>query len=930
MLPYGNSLDWLAILASDVFRSGDLCASAFSPEHNAMIRRGMVSRNFHFCQYEKILLDTGASNGNYIGDTIFMRCPIDVRDCVPCQHSARLGDGESVLTVTKKITLQLDLYENDNPDSDKMVTVKNLEFFVVPGLGNQVIVGRKVLLRPPLLKHFISILTQISDEIDARLALEHYDSMDSDIDTLHVISTFNPEKERTDLAWDATTYSKPADNTILEPWTIPPDICPEDESTPLPVLFPDDIIYFMETTVEESRREHCEMLLDHISKEFLQACPEVIEFMKSDAALDVFAPREWKGIKVAPIELDFHPDIHKLKPQRPRPIRMDMLENVKKELDRLGKYMLTDSKSAVVSPMTVAPKATEPFLRICGDYKAANMYIVINYYHIPKPEDEIKKASAFRIYIDLDLANSFHQLRLAELTSLLLSVSTPFGPKRPLFMPEGVGPASFILQQVMDTVFSDFKDWMVVIFDNILILAHDYRDAFEKLKLCVARCYEYNVILKLKKSWFGVTEVTFFGYKVGQGCWELSDGRKNAIELIQFPQSKKDMQSFLGASIFFHRHVPNFSEWSAKLYEMTHQTFVWDPSTWQYDYEGHFMHFRRALVNAFTLYFPDYSLEWIVRTDASDTSVGGVLFQVRQLENGESINEPLEFTSKKFSDSAKNWDVFKKEAFGIYHTVTSFTYHLRGKKFTVETDHRNLQWIEQSIVPIVVRWRNLLQSFDFVIRHIPRERNEFADYLSKLPSAQFSLFADLFVADDNFEAIMKEVHGDRQLHFGAYETWRRAKAKYPDAVIPIQQVREYVKECPTCQKTRETGIKGLPARTLSLKPETYRHAVGVDHVSITPEDRHGNKAIILIVEHFSHFPQAYAVKSYDADTLATILFRHYCTFGVFDALVSDPGSAMMGDSVKQLNQCLGVQHRVSLVKRHESNAGANLFAICVP
>ena len=27
------------------------------------------------------------------------------------------------------------------------------------------------------------------------------------------------------------------------------------------------------------------------------------------------------------------------------------------------------------------------------------------------------------------------------------------------------------------------------------------------------------------------------------------------------------MQSFLGAALFFHNHVPDYSEWSAKLYE---------------------------------------------------------------------------------------------------------------------------------------------------------------------------------------------------------------------------------------------------------------------------------------------------------------------------------------------------------------------------
>ena len=77
--------------------------------------------------------------------------------------------------------------------------------------------------------------------------------------------------------------------------------------------------------------------------------------------------------------------------------------------------------------------------------------------------------------------------------------------------------------------------------------------------------------------------------------------------------------------------------------------------------------------------------------------------------------------------------------------------------------------------------------------------------------------------------------------------------------------------------------------------------------------------MILIVEHFSHFPQAYAAKDYSAETAAKVLFKHYVTFGVFDELASDPGSSFMSDVVSQLNQWLGVRHKVSLVERHESN-----------
>ena len=147
--------------------------------------------------------------------------------------------------------------------------------------------------------------------------------------------------------------------------------------------------------------------------------------------------------------------------------------------------------------------------------------------------------------------------------------------------------------------------------------------------------------------------------------------------------------------------------------------------------------------------------------------------------------------------------------------------------------------------------------------------------------------------------MLQEVHGGRHLHYGASHTWQRAKEAFPDASISIQAVRDYVRECPMCQKTRQTGITGLPSRTLSLKPSSYRRTVGVDHVTVTPEDKHGNSCVILIVEHFSHYPFAYAAKDYTAETVAITLFKHYCHHGTFDQLASDPGSAFMSEVVRQ-------------------------------
>ena len=80
---------------------------------------------------------------------------------------------------------------------------------------------------------------------------------------------------------------------------------------------------------------------------------------------------------------------------------------------------------------------------------------------------------------------------------------------RPVFLPEGVNPASMALMQVMYNMFVDFYEWTIVIFDNILVLANDYEDCFEKMQKVLKRCADRNVKLKLSKCTFGCTKVEF-------------------------------------------------------------------------------------------------------------------------------------------------------------------------------------------------------------------------------------------------------------------------------------------------------------------------------------------------------------------------------------------------------------------------------------
>lgn len=885
-----------------------------------------------------ITLDTGADCGNYVGRELLLKLPGVQKKS--CNHRVRLGDGGTMMTVKESVVLTLQLVRDNSFHSEPVC----LELYVVENLGEEIIIGV-----PSLMTDCFNYLLEVLDAA----ALRDYERSAEQttrlqrlfLDFESELSNKKPRREtleelikqskklgrayreaRTDahgtlgLASDLS-LSGPLLGEVLDAWTSIAPECPEEADTPVPIAFSEDILNFMEVSPEEARIEYLSMLDQHVSEGMKLAIPKIMSLLQSDLALDVFVPSEWNGMKVPPVMMQIVGELPSRMYARPRPVRNELYEAAKKEFDRLKTYFYVDSESPIASPLVIAPKATLPYIRFCGDYRRINTFISIPQQPIPIVHLEIMKAAQFKYFVDLDMCNSFHQIPLAREFSALLSVQTPWGLVRPKFLPEGVGPASGLLQHLVREIFADFADWTVVIFDNFLVLADSYEDAYQKLEKVLLRCKEFGIVLKMKKSFIGVEEVTFFGYQITNGKWGLSDARKQSIDLIPFPTNKKDMQSFLGAALFMHHHIPNYSEWASKLYEMVHQDFTWDPTTWKFDYRGHFDKFRDAVRGAMTLHFPRYDLPWVLRVDASDYAVGAALFQVLEPSDGQVKEQLIALSSSRFSEPARSWDTYKREAFAIYRGVFGFDFYLRGKPFLLESDHRNLQWIEASQSAIVIRWRVLLQSFIFRVRHIPGKQNLVADWLSRSGCADTALLS--IAAEqrtlDSFGEIMRQVHGGRHLHWGATRTYELAKKLFPEATISQAAVREYVRTCPICQKCRDVGIRPLAAQALSLKPPSYRRTVGVDIVTVTPPDRYGNGCLILIVEHFSHFPQAYPSKDYTAKSVARALFKHFTTFGVFDEVASDPGSAFMAEVVQQLIVWLGMSHKVSLVGRHESN-----------
>ena len=133
-----------------------------------------------------------------------------------------------------------------------------------------------------------------------------------------------------------------------------------------------------------------------------------------------------------------------------------------------------------------------------------------------------------------------------------------------------------------------------------------------------------------------------------------------------------------------------------------------------------FREMQVAIRNCAKLYFlKDDPDAHIMRTDASDYGYGAYLCQVV----GER-EYPVLFTNKSFQGAELNWKTQdNKECGAIYKALEKFQYLIYNRHFILETDNKNLTFLNTATSSRVYRWKLAIQRYAFNIRHVVGELN---------------------------------------------------------------------------------------------------------------------------------------------------------------------------------------------------------------
>jgi transposase InsO family protein len=119
------------------------------------------------------------------------------------------------------------------------------------------------------------------------------------------------------------------------------------------------------------------------------------------------------------------------------------------------------------------------------------------------------------------------------------------------------------------------------------------------------------------------------------------------------------------------------------------------------------------------------------------------------------------------------------------------------------------------------------------------------------------------------------------------------------------EVKNYCQSCSSCQMFNYACLHNV-APLKQIQVSRPWQLVGVDFMGVFKTSRHGNKYIILAIDHFTKYLEGAATPTFDATTTALFLFNNIiCRYGMMEKLLADQGVNFESNLLKQLCIILG-------------------------
>ena len=171
--------------------------------------------------------------------------------------------------------------------------------------------------------------------------------------------------------------------------------------------------------------------------------------------------------------------------------------------------------------------------------------------------------------------------------------------------------------------------------------------------------------------------------------------------------------------------MKDFAHIASPLHALTEKGREW---VWSKECNDAFFDLKKCLVSSPILTLPDFSLPFVLDTDASGDGLGAVLAQ-----NVDGVERVVAYASRALSRTEKKYCATRREMLALVWAARHFRPYLYGRKFTLRTDHHCLQWLHNFKEPEgqVARWLEVLSEYDYTVIHRVGKQHTNADALSR-------------------------------------------------------------------------------------------------------------------------------------------------------------------------------------------------------
>ena len=341
----------------------------------------------------------------------------------------------------------------------------------------------------------------------------------------------------------------------------------------------------------------------------------------------------------------------------PRRLNLEKTKALNEILDdMLEKKIISPTSSPWASPVHLVKKKSGSF-RLVHDYRVINSRCKKQNYPSPRLIGFTQNIHGATVFSSLDLKSAFWQLDVRPKDRQFTGFCTHRGNFMYNKLAQGLTYASGSFQRFINHVLNSTEDFCFAYIDDIIVYSKNDHQHKQHLLQIAHRLNSYGLTLNMSKCILGVSELDVLGYKLTFDGITASNEKIAAVKNFPEPKTIKELRQFLGLVNYQRRFIKNAAEILGPLQEYLKGKAKNDTKiVFTANAQQAFKHIKEIIANLAYLAHPKTNAQLRLKTDASNTSLGGVLEQIY-----DNKVEVLGFFSKSLTDTQKRYSTYDLE-----------------------------------------------------------------------------------------------------------------------------------------------------------------------------------------------------------------------------------------------------------------------------